>query len=108
MLSLADNYRDAHPGKNSRSFVGRENPTNSYARDKNWTEQARQSENMLLTMLVDEKKELRELAARRIKAARNSMSTCTSADIRKFTVPALNFDADEYYNLLNWHDLPRR
>jgi hypothetical protein len=60
-------------------------------------------ENVLLAMVVDERKEIRELAARRIKEARKS----NSKEIRKFHLPNINVDADEYYNLLDWQHFPR-
>jgi hypothetical protein len=60
-------------------------------------------ENVLLTMVVDERKEIRELAARRIKLARQSKAK----DIRKFVLPALNMEATEYHCLLDWQNFPR-
>ena len=56
-------------------------------------------ENILISMLVDDRKEIRELAARRIKCARQ---TAAPTKVRKFQVPALNFDADDYHCLVNW------
>ena len=63
-------------------------------------------ENILLSMLVDDRKEIRELAARRIKLARQS-TVFDSVEVRKFKIPSLNFDADDYHSLVNWQQLPR-
>ena len=63
-------------------------------------------ENILLSMLTDDREEIRELAARRIKLARQSLVK-DSAEIRKFIVPSLKFDADDYHSLVNWQELPR-
>ena len=60
-------------------------------------------ENILLTMLVDERQEIKELAARRIKVARKTQQ----AAIRKFKVPTLNLSAEEYCNVLNWQEFSR-
>ena len=64
------------------------------------------TESILLSMLVDDRKEIRELAARIIKLARQS-TAIDSVEIRKFKIPALNFDAEDYYSLVNWQDVPR-
>ena len=60
-------------------------------------------ENLLLTMLVDERKEIRELAARRVKAARS----VKPKGIRKFVLPTVNVNADNYYKFVNWQDYNR-
>ena len=60
-------------------------------------------ENLLLTMLVDERKEIRELAARRVKVAR----LVKPKGIRKFVLPTVNLNADNYYELVNWQDCQR-
>lgn len=67
-------------------------------------------ENVILNMMVDERKHIRELAARKVKAAREnsvSRSSSSSGDIRKFAIPKLNFEASDYYELVNWVDIPR-
>jgi len=66
-------------------------------------------ENVILNMMIDERKHIRELAARRIKVARESDDgLCRSSDdIRKFTIPQLNFEAREYCELVNWIDFHR-
>ena len=61
-------------------------------------------ENVLLSMLADDRPEIRELSVRRIKKARQTNSTSTN--IRKFTLPKLNLDADDYHSLLNWQEFP--
>lgn len=68
-------------------------------------------ENVILNMMVDERKHIRELAARKVKAARESsasLSSSSSGEIRKFTIPQLNFEASDYYELVNWVDNPRQ
>ena len=66
-------------------------------------------ENVLLNMMIDERKYIRELAARKLKAARETdgCHSSSSGDIRKFTIPKLNFEASDYYELVNWIDFPR-
>jgi len=60
-------------------------------------------------MMIDERKHIRELAARKIKVARETEgSHCSSSrDVRKFIIPKLNFGARDYYELVNWLDFPR-
>lgn len=62
-------------------------------------------ENIILSMLVDERKEIRELAARRIKLAREA--TVEGDVVRKFQIPPLNFATDDYHSLVDWQELPR-
>ncbi|ESO05232.1 hypothetical protein HELRODRAFT_171587 [Helobdella robusta] len=50
--------------------------------------------------------EIRELAAGRIKCAKKAPAP-GEGKIRKFQCPSLNFEAAEYYCLLNWQDVPR-
>lgn len=58
-------------------------------------------ENVLLAMITDERKYIRELGMRRILKVRMTKSThCTV--IRQFVTPKLNFDAHEYYEMLDW------
>ena len=61
-------------------------------------------ENNLISMLVDDRRDIRELAARRIKCARQ---TTASAEARKFQIPSVNFDAVDYYCLVNLQEVPR-
>lgn len=63
-------------------------------------------ENILISMLVDDRKEIRELAARRIKLSRQS-PVADYSEVRKFRIPPLNFDAEDYHSLVNWQELPR-
>lgn len=55
-------------------------------------------ENLLLAMLSDSEKHIRELALRRILKARREQSQ----DLRLFHVPELNMNAEVYYDLINW------
>jgi len=59
-------------------------------------------ENVLLSMVADDRPEIRELAVRRIKKARQAKST----NIRKFVLPKLNLDAEDYHSLVNWQECP--
>lgn len=58
-------------------------------------------ENMLLAMLTDDKKHIRELAARRILKARSTQQTSTT---RLFELPCINFNAATYIDLINWQE----
>lgn len=58
-------------------------------------------ENLLLSMLVDSRKHVRELAARRIQKARLKQPTATE-EVRVFKVPSINFTAAEYTELIDW------
>ena len=71
-------------------------------------------ENILLAMLTDERKHIRELGLRRILKARTIVklpkrttkkrkSTKTTA-IREFAIPKLNFEATDYVDLINWQE----
>ena len=63
------------------------------------------SENILIAMLTDERQPIRELGYRRILAARLEHSS--SSKIRQFRVPVLNFDANDYIDLVSWQDIDR-
>lgn len=54
-------------------------------------------ENLLLTMLTDKRKHIRELAVRRILKARE-----TNMKNRTFRVPKINFEAQDYIDLIHW------
>lgn len=56
-------------------------------------------ENILIAMLQDDQEQIRRLAFDRIRKAR---STSDASTIRRFTVPAINFKAKTYYNLIDW------
>lgn len=55
-------------------------------------------ENILVSMLVDSREIIRKLAVRRIQNARKRVTN----GIRIFKVPSINFDADDYINLIDW------
>ena len=57
------------------------------------------SENLLLTMLFDERSHIRELGLRRILKSRK---TDWKGKIRQFGLPNLNFHAEEYFDMINW------
>jgi hypothetical protein len=63
------------------------------------------AENILLAMLSDERPHIRELAYRRILAARNEHRSTTS--VRQFRVPLLNFNAEDYIDLVEWQAIDR-
>ena len=58
------------------------------------------SENLLLAMLTDERRQMRDLALKRIMSARNTKTT--RKNIREFRVPQLNFKAEDYIDLIDW------
>ena len=51
-------------------------------------------------MISDERQNIRELGLRQILKARLEKS-CT---LRQFKIPKLNFDAGEYFDLIDWQD----
>lgn len=57
------------------------------------------SENVLLAMLFDERSHVRELGLRRILKSRK---TDWNGKIRQFDLPNLNFQAEEYFDMINW------
>lgn len=57
-------------------------------------------ENILLAMLTDNRREIRELGLRRIKKCRKLGTT--NRKIREFKVPLLNFNAEDYVDLIDW------
>ncbi|CAH1114862.1 unnamed protein product [Psylliodes chrysocephalus] len=59
-------------------------------------------ENILLSMLVntDDRNPMRELALRRILKCR--VNGLQNRNIRQFKVPKLNFDSQDYTELINW------
>lgn len=60
-------------------------------------------ENILLAMLADNRKFIRELALRRILKGRQTQGN--SNQIRTFQLPIFNFDAEDYINLINWENV---
>ena len=57
-------------------------------------------ENILLCMVTDERKHIRELGLRRIMRARASQQQ--GHGIRVFEVPPLNFEGTDYFELIDW------
>jgi hypothetical protein len=57
-------------------------------------------ENLLLAMITDEQKHIRELGLRRILKARSQCIAGSS--VRIFTIPEINYDAEDYTQLINW------
>lgn len=58
-------------------------------------------ENLLIAMLADDRKHVRELAYRRIWKSRDA-SQMRSSGIRVFKVPKVNLDAADYIDLIDW------
>lgn len=56
-------------------------------------------ENILISMLADDRIHVRELALRRILKAR----TAGHQTLRSFVIPKINFDASDYIDLIDWH-----
>lgn len=56
-------------------------------------------ENVLLAMLADERQEIRSLAYNKILECRSS-----NIHLRKFAIPAFNFNASEYFEIFSWDD----
>ena len=54
-------------------------------------------ENILLSLITDDSKTIRELGMRRILWARSE-----SYWLRKFSIPTLNFNAQSYIDLIDW------
>lgn len=59
-------------------------------------------ENMLLAMIADERKEIRELGYKRILEAKNKKKG--SKEVRTFIPPAINFDATDYVDVIQWNN----
>jgi len=58
-------------------------------------------ENLLLVMLADDSQDVRKTAVDKVLLARQVKCD----DIRTFTIPLLNFDAENYHSLINWDNL---
>lgn len=56
-------------------------------------------ENLLLSMLADERRHIQELAVRPIIKTRRYSST---AEPLRFVVPKLNFKANQYIDMIDW------
>lgn len=59
-------------------------------------------ENILITMIGDNRQHIRELALRRILKCR---SLKCDGEVRDFKVPELNFEASDYTELINWQSI---
>lgn len=57
-------------------------------------------ENILIAMIFDERRHIRELGLRRVLKARQSAST--GKGIRNFHTPSLKFDALDYTDMMDW------
>jgi hypothetical protein len=57
-------------------------------------------ENLLLALVTDDRRHIRELGLRRILKARQQQSRA----IRQFQIPKLNFEATSYIDLIDWQD----
>ena len=57
-------------------------------------------ENILLSMITDERKHVRELGLRRIMRARSSKQP--ERGVRIFDIPPFNFEAADYIDLIDW------
>jgi hypothetical protein len=57
-------------------------------------------ENLLLAMIRDERQHIRELGLRRILKSRLEKSST----LREFRIPKFNFDASEYFDLIDWQN----
>ena len=62
-------------------------------------------ENILLAMVTDDQKHIRELVHRRIAAARCEHPSSTR--IRQLRVPTLNLEMEDYVDLVTWQDIDR-
>jgi hypothetical protein len=58
-------------------------------------------ENLLLSMLTDDDRKIRELACRRILKAR-SLNGSKGSIPRTFEIPVINFESDVYYDMIDW------
>ncbi|GBN59571.1 hypothetical protein AVEN_119970-1 [Araneus ventricosus] len=58
-------------------------------------------EHLLLTMLLDSRKHIRELAVKRLLGARDK-KTKNSGGVRFLKLPKLNFEAADYIDLIDW------
>lgn len=58
-------------------------------------------ENLLIAMIFDERRHIRELGLRRVLKARQSVSI--GKGVRNFHTPLLNFDALDYTEMIDWN-----
>ena len=59
-------------------------------------------ENLLLAMISDDRPHIRTLGLRRIMKARSMTPSENGTTIRKFIVPELNFNANDYSEIIDW------
>ena len=59
-------------------------------------------ENLLLAMISDDRPHIRILGLRRIMKARSMTPSENETTIRKFLVPELNFNANDYSEIIDW------
>ncbi|GBM87549.1 hypothetical protein AVEN_107199-1 [Araneus ventricosus] len=62
-------------------------------------------ENLLLSMLTDKRENISSLALRKLFCARNENRG--SSEVRIFQVPKLDFNAKDYFTLINWQRVGR-
>ena len=62
-------------------------------------------ENIILSMITDPQKHIRQIGYRRI---RKSRSNTPNKTVRKFQVPKLNFDCLSYTDLIDWQTVNER
>ena len=60
-------------------------------------------ENVILAMMCDDRNHIRELALRRVLSIRSSKTE----DIRKFIIPKINFEAENYLDMIDWSTCQR-
>ena len=58
------------------------------------------SENLSIAMLVDPRPNIRYIAVKRILTSRMQ----ARVNVRKFIIPIINFDADDYYDLIKYDE----
>ena len=61
-------------------------------------------ENILLAMVHDKNKDIRELGLRRVLKARK-IEAEHGKGVRLFKIPKINFDATAYYDLIDWQNI---
>ena len=59
-------------------------------------------ENLLICMMNDDSNDIRELAWRRIKKAKDSLK---GKSVRAFKIPKLDFDAECYTDMISWENV---
>ncbi|KAK3931073.1 Differentially expressed in FDCP 6 [Frankliniella fusca] len=62
-------------------------------------------ENVLVAMVKDDRAEVRRLGVQRVLQAR-SQPAAAVGEVRRFTVPQLNFSATDYVEIVDWNSVP--